>query len=407
MDKVSSVIRNANWFRNSGIMTPPSGEWGVAERVAVMKDNSAAEKIYKGFPAYTPFRDYALLESRRADCNFETALMFLLLQEFTGNPADEKTGESILDFLYYRSGLLNRSSETHDLGVWQWSHVWREWYLWLDDNSWCVFIQILLGMRYPHLDRKYGLVEWGVRLARTLLKVFRRTFRPDMGLGKAFDPEKEFCGDLSLPHFGALVMMAFLAADKADPDPEYRKAAEEYCRHLDSQLLNFNASELSYILIALPLIAEHWKEEDLFAALTRRTAAELQKRFRENPYGNLPAEHSEAPCGGHLVDLIYTTNWGFLGFVHFAAFSGKQEDFDAAEKMASMLISIQDSSPEPCFQGCWRGMYDLSANDWGGGDCAEGGANSIYSGWTNAPISIAMMLLTRKEGLGNLFHPVC
>jgi len=40
-------------------------------------------------------------------------------------------------------------------------------------------------------------------------------------------------------------------------------------------------------------------------------------------------------------------------------------------------------------------MFDLNANSWGGGDRFEGGAGSIYTGWTNAPIAsvIAMDIL--------------
>ena len=29
---------------------------------------------------------------------------------------------------------------------------------------------------------------------------------------------------------------------------------------------------------------------------------------------------------------------------------------------------------------------------WGGGDRVEGGAGSIYSGWTNAPIALAFLM---------------
>ena len=41
-------------------------------------------------------------------------------------------------------------------------------------------------------------------------------------------------------------------------------------------------------------------------------------------------------------------------------------------------------------------MYDLNAKSWGGGNRFEGGAASIYTGWTNAPISIALLLA--REG---------
>ena len=35
-------------------------------------------------------------------------------------------------------------------------------------------------------------------------------------------------------------------------------------------------------------------------------------------------------------------------------------------------------------------MYDMKAKAWGGGNCYEGGAGSIYTGWTNAPIAWAV-----------------
>ena len=41
-------------------------------------------------------------------------------------------------------------------------------------------------------------------------------------------------------------------------------------------------------------------------------------------------------------------------------------------------------------------MFDMNTGTWGGGDRYEGGAGSIYSGWTNAPIAIAFA----NEALG-------
>lgn len=53
------------------------------------------------------------------------------------------------------------------------------------------------------------------------------------------------------------------------------------------------------------------------------------------------------------------------------------------------MVRIQDRTQEHLY-GCWRGMYDLKTKTWGGGDCYKGGANSIYTGWTNAPLSCAI-----------------
>ena len=44
-------------------------------------------------------------------------------------------------------------------------------------------------------------------------------------------------------------------------------------------------------------------------------------------------------------------------------------------------------------------MFDMESGTWSGGDCYEGGAGSIYTGWTNAPISIAIALSLLQESL--------
>ena len=46
-------------------------------------------------------------------------------------------------------------------------------------------------------------------------------------------------------------------------------------------------------------------------------------------------------------------------------------------------------------------MYDMETGSWGGGDCYEGGAGSIYTGWTNAPISIVIALELLNEKFFN------
>ena len=65
-------------------------------------------------------------------------------------------------------------------------------------------------------------------------------------------------------------------------------------------------------------------------------------------------------------------------------------------KVLSLLLQIQDTTKKKYLYGCWRGMYDMEKGQWGGGDRFEGGANSIYTGWTNAPISL--WLLAEREG---------
>ena len=53
MDYRENIGKNLAWFRNSGVMKPADGSWGVAERIALMERNEAADAILRSFPAWT------------------------------------------------------------------------------------------------------------------------------------------------------------------------------------------------------------------------------------------------------------------------------------------------------------------------------------------------------------------
>jgi len=67
--------------------------------------------------------------------------------------------------------------------------------------------------------------------------------------------------------------------------------------------------------------------------------------------------------------------------------------------MMELLLQIQDRSPRPELSGCWRGMYDLEQKCWGGGNRFEGGAGSIYSGWTNTSIALALCYFLNQRSI--------
>ena len=119
--------------------------------------------------------------------------------------------------------------------------------------------------------------------------------------------------------------------------------------------------------------------------------------------GNVPSEWGkEAPTGTHLVDTIYTQNWVVTGLHMFLSIEKDEKYLTAFEKAMTLVIDIQDNSLEKYLKGCWRGMYDMNTKSWGGGNRYEGGAGSIYTGWTNAPISIVSALYTLENSYMNL-----
>lgn len=390
---LAAVGRGLAWFRNSGVMDPADGKWGVAERVVVAHGNAALENIKAAFHAWTPFDGYCVIEQRRADCNFQTAWLFLLAADAFGNAEYRAIGENLLYFLYCRSGLLMQYEEGVPHDLWQWSHIRQVPQPYFDDNSWCLFIELAIADRWPELGARYGMREQAEKLAAKLLPAMRRTFRaqPDARADRWSDPAKIWLGNMYYPHWCSLSIMALSAAYRHWPSDEAAQEIRRWSEFVDGHIAEWNTSELGYAILGAACAARAFPHESWYGEHLSRLGTRLLAK-QDPATGNFASEHdAETPAGPHLVDTIYTVNWVFPALQCLG-----DPAREARAKLRELLLKIQDDSPEKQFSGCWRGMYDLNARSWGGGDRYEGGANSIYTGWTNAPIGI--WLLAEREG---------
>lgn len=378
MNVQESLLLNIEWFLKSGIMRPASGEWGVAERI-VISGNKALKMVLSAFPYYTEVRGGFILEHRRPDCNFETAWLFAVASEALHKPELLDVAGNILDFLFRRSGLMNKSYPDLPEAVWEWSSNNLKNQFYYDDNGWNGLLQLALAKRYPEFDRRFHLRFWGLKLCNTLANALKNEFfghAPHTIIGK---PE--------LPHWGAVCCMAIAAAALETGNGEYGKVVQRYFRYLDDQFDSFNTSELAYIAMGGGIAAGLLDDYTIRSTAEHATAVLLNHM---KVSGNIASEHYEIPNGYDLVDLIYTMNWTLLGLQEVAALTGKAIHLQGFETVSHLLIGIQDRTPDPLFKGCWRGLYDRKRGSWSGGDLHEGGSGSIYSGWTNAPIAIAL-----------------
>ena len=382
-----SLLMTWHWFRKSGVMMPEDGSWGVGERIMLTSGNAAMEHILTSFPAWTPRGEFYVIEQRRADCCMQSAFLFLLLHKLFGSKAPFRaTAENLLDFLYFRSGLLNRAENTPLSGLWDWSHIKRSHVIYFDDDSWMLFLALKIAKSFPALDRKYGMRKFALLLADRLLEGAEKYFA-----GKA-DPEKDkrelgfyWQGKILLPHWGSLVCMALAEAYRATGEEKYLSFAEHYETFLLEKADSFTSSEFGYALMGSSCVwSVSGREKSLKCAklFAGKILAIMDKKT-----GCIPSEHYETPSGKHLADTIYTLNWALLGLQNMAETDDSCKE--AAEKVLSLLLQIQDRTKKDFLYGCWRGMYDMEKKQWGGGDLYEGGANSLYSGWTNAPIAWA------------------
>jgi hypothetical protein len=385
---------NIEWFMNSGVMSPNDGSWGVAERIAVTDGNEAIDKMFKSFPAYIVHDGYAVIEQRRPDCNFEAALMFFTAAEVFGDKKFSDIAENILIYLYSRSGMRNRDTRRADYAKesWRWSNIGWTIAVYFDDNAWNCVIPLIIAKKRPDLDKKFEMRSSALILASEMEAAFTAHF------SGAEEEKKKYlwAGDVKSPHWGSLAVMTFGFAYAETHDEKYKSAALAYNKYLLKSKDSFTSSEIAYILIGNSIAAQAGCGKEL---------EESAKMFGDiliskiDTRSNIPSEwDKEAPAGKHLVDLIYTQNWSLLGLKELYSMTGEKKHKDACQKVLSLILEIQDKSPEKQFKGCWRGMYDLSAGKWGGGDRYEGGAGSIYTGWTNAPISMVIAAEILKTG---------
>lgn len=379
--ETDALKRNLKWFTDSGVMDPADGSWGAAERIALTQNNSALVKMKEKFPAYTDHGDYIVIEHRRPDCNFEAALMFLLSAEVFGNEEMSSIGNNIIHYLYRKSSTRNEIEDNLTKRLWRWAaNYWWATY-WIDDNSWNGTLSIVIGKHYANLNRQHSLIDKGIETIEAIRKCMQALI----------DGKKQpgISGLELSPHFAALAIMAFAHSWKVSASSDLRSTALQYVEKIQEEKKDFTSSEYGYYLMGNACCASAFGDE-CFLKEAKESASYILSIM--SPEGVIPSESAEAPKGKHLVDTIYTQNWCTIGLHSIWKLTGDSIYRDAYERSVNLLARIQDQTPAPHLNGCWRGMYDIERNAWGGGDLFEGGANSIYTGWTNAPISFTLAM---------------
>ena len=143
---------------------------------------------------------------------------------------------------------------------------------------------------------------------------------------------------------------------------------------------------------------------DDFLKLQDETGA-IREELGEIKMGKYPPPQSNAAYGtseasliaqngDQVSDLLYTTNFAFLG-LHEAAHATGDATIKAAEdKLAEFLSRIQVSSKgHPELDGGWMRAFDFKRYEHWGSNADHGwGAWSIESGWTQGWITTILGL---------------
>jgi hypothetical protein len=147
--------------------------------------------------------------------------------------------------------------------------------------------------------------------------------------------------------------------------------------------------------------------QDLSGAI-REEIGEAGKGGFPPPASNEAYGTSEAPLiqenGDAVSDLLYTTDFAFLGLHEAAAATGEQLYLDAENKLAKFLCRIQiRSEKHPELDGGWFRAFDFKRWEyWASNGDAGWGAWSIESGWTQSWITAVLGLRDIKTSIWDL-----
>lgn len=407
--EMDAMGRSVSWFRDQALY---SIDWkkGVAE----------------GFEAGIDHRGRQLKRAwPRGDCIGESAMLFAWDWAVKGDPSSRQRAGELLDYVLSAPDFYHDEPTDPAYGLTNWFE--RGGVFYGDDNA-----RVLM----PALTVA-GLVDderWDERILRSILANLRTTGalgfrRPRINLehlheqgGWAFFQEEEHIH--YAPHYQAYLWATFLWAHALTGDEELLRKPREAIRRTMAvypegwRWTNGIAQEKARMLLPLSFLVrvddtpEHrgWLRQmcDEIIGLMDPCGAigeqlgDLTQGSYGPPASNEAYGTSEATLiqqnGDAACDLLYTTNFAFVG-LHEAAAVLKAADVTAAvDRLAGFLCRIQvRSQAQPYLDGAWMRSFDFDLWEYWGSSADLGwGAWSVESGWTNT--WIASVLAMRRTG---------
>jgi hypothetical protein len=362
----------------------------------------------------------------RGDCTAETGMVFACDWALTRDPDSRLLATQILDYVW-SPDFCQDDPDSPAYGLNNWYERGPVFYG--DDNA-RVIMPTLVAHHLLADDR------WDERVLRCLLANLRTTGRLgyrrnriDLGplleqdRGWAFYYDEETVS--YAPHYQAYLWAAYLLAFALTGFDGFldrtktaiRMTMEVYPRW---QWTNGLTQEMARMLLPLAFlvrIEDRAEHRSWLARVANTLLAQMQPcgAIREQlgplesgrygpPASNEAYGTAEAPLiqenGDPACDLLYTTNYAFLGLHEAAAVTGGAALQKAEDRLAQFLCRVQVRSEEhPYLDGAWMRGFDYERWEYWGSSADLGwGAWSVESGWTNTWIAavLAMRQLDRS-----------
>jgi hypothetical protein len=442
-----AFFRGVSWYSNARLLIHPKWQSRFEEATAIPKRVAPAPKqewpvgdgslgVLEGFSSSIDLSGSQPVRwVVRSDCIGESSFAFALSGKLGAVERNRHIAANLNDFIYRSpslSGLSRANPNSPSFGLLNWDTQANDGVYYGDDNA-----RSLLGT--IGAAAALSVNKWDQQILSCIFANFRTT-GPLGFRGKRIDePDLQKNGwryyfELKrtnyAPHYEAYLWAINLwAYDKT----RYRPFLERTRMAISSTMAAYpnewhwtNGVQQERARMLLPLawlvrvedapVHRRWLEliaQDLLRF--QDTSGAIREEIGIAGHGSYapPASNEaygtkEAPLiqqnGDPACDLLYTSNFAFLG-LHEAAAATAEKFYSIAEnKLANFLCRIQVRSPErPDFDGAWFRAFDYQLWDyWASNSDAGWGAWSIETGWTQAWITGTLGMRQMQTSLWDL-----
>ena len=414
--EIQALRRGVSWYQRSKLFLEPSGKQG----------------FHEGFNSKDFFMDgsHGLSTAIRSDCTGEVAMSLAVAAEVLGGEAEREVARNLNDYLFFESEAargprLDPKSPSYGHIGW-------------DNNAPGVYYgddaaRHLLGGLAAATALKSD--RWDERAAMDILANFRTTGPAGFRKARIEDPElqehgwrhfwedaaADWGGIRNCPHYQAYLWSVFLWAYHKTGYRPLLERTEAGIRHLMSLYPDHwdheaNRHEPERCRMLLPLAwlirVDDTTEHREWLRLIKEYVLEHQE-----PCGAIPQlvihpttaneQYGTGECalvqknGDPCTDLLYATNFAFIGLHEAAAATGDPDLRRAEDRMADFLVRIQiRSEVRSELDGAWYRGFDYKKWDYWGSDGDIGwGVWSIETGWTQGWITTALALRQMETSL--------
>ncbi|MGE5295711.1 MAG: hypothetical protein ACM3VT_12855 [Solirubrobacterales bacterium] len=445
--ELQAIRRGVEWFGRSKLLLHPSRLDAVtqAERADGLLPTPAADApVGDGTlgileaPLSIILPDGSQMQSvtRRGDCHGESAMALAFGARLDLGASNAQIARNLLDYYLFTSDARKKERGDPEHGAYglvAWGITSPAFYTanYGDDNA-----RLLMGVGAT--ASLLGESRWNEAMMRCLLANLRTTGRQGFRNDRIDIPELSSQGwrpffqrdivSYSL-HMEAYLWACYLWAYRQTGYELFYARAENALRMTMAQYpngwrwTNGLAQEKARILLPLSWLvrvkdtAEHraWLRTavDGLAALQEPCGA-IREELGLPGKGMFPPPASNEQYGGHeaslvqrngdpVSDLLYTTNFAFLG-LHEAAALGDEAAERAEERLAEFLCRIQiRSDSQSSLDGGWFRAFDFKRWEaWASNADAGWGAWAVESGWTQGWIVSVLAMRQMDTSLWDL-----